>query len=134
MRAAARLQPPKAPARRKVARAVTTSGVAANWAFAGARHAPARSALHFTAIGDRFMQNLPTRTAFLIASAIGATAALPILAKAGPAPAPTFHTQKCFGVAVAGHNDCGAAGRASRPGDPTRTHAPQPCSYAATRT
>jgi len=51
------------------------------------------------------MQNVPTRTAFLIASAIGATAALPMLAKAGPAPVPSFQAEKCFGVAVAGKND-----------------------------
>jgi uncharacterized membrane protein len=62
------------------------------------------------------MQNLPTRTAFLIASAIGATAALPMLAKAGPAPVPSFQAEKCFGVAVAGKNDCGAEGHATQLG------------------
>ena len=68
----------------------------------------------------RPLQCLPTRTAFLIASAIGATVALPLLAKAGPAPAPTFTAEKCFGVALAGHNDCGATGSHSCAGEATQ--------------
>ena len=63
------------------------------------------------------MQNFPTRTAFLVASAIGATVALPMLAKAGPAPTPSFQAEKCFGIAVAGKNDCGATGSHSCAGE-----------------
>ena len=80
------------------------------------------------------MQNLPTRTAFLLASAIGATVALPLLAKAGPAPAPTFAAEKCFGVAVAGHNDCGAIGSHSCAGEATRTNDPKSWIYVPTGT
>lgn len=75
------------------------------------------------------MQHLPTATAFLIASAIGAAAALPLPAKAGPAPAPTFHAEKCFGVALAGHNDCGATGSHSCAGEATRTNDPKSWIY-----
>lgn len=65
-----------------------------------------------------------SRTAFLIASAIGAAVALPALANAGPAAEPSFKAEKCYGVAVAGHNDCAAsnshscAGEAKRSSDP----------------
>jgi hypothetical protein len=48
------------------------------------------------------MQSFPTKTAFLVASVIGATVALPMLAKAGPAPTPSFEAEKCYGIAVAG--------------------------------
>jgi uncharacterized membrane protein len=47
----------------------------------------------------------------LIASAIMAVVAMPSLASAarGPAPVPTFSSEKCFGIAAAGANDCGTA-------------------------
>jgi uncharacterized membrane protein len=70
------------------------------------------------------MQQNTTRIAFLVASAIGATVALPMLAKAGPAPAPSFQAEKCYGVNAAGKNDCASsnshscAGEAKRASDP----------------
>jgi uncharacterized membrane protein len=48
-------------------------------------------------------------TSRLVASAILAAAALPSLAKAGPAPVPTYTSEKCYGVAAGGSNDCGTA-------------------------
>ncbi len=51
------------------------------------------------------------KTSLLIASAIAATASLPvaIALAAGPAPAPTFKAEKCYGIAAAGQNDCQTA-------------------------
>ena len=48
-------------------------------------------------------------TSRLVASAILAATALPSLANAGPAPAPTFASEKCYGIAASGANDCGSA-------------------------
>jgi uncharacterized membrane protein len=45
----------------------------------------------------------------LIAAAVAAAASLPMRADAGPAPAPQFKAEKCFGVAAAGQNDCQTA-------------------------
>jgi uncharacterized membrane protein len=45
----------------------------------------------------------------LLATAITAAAALPALVQAGPAPVPTYTSEKCFGVAAKGGNDCGTA-------------------------
>jgi uncharacterized membrane protein len=45
----------------------------------------------------------------LIAAAVAAAASLPMLADAGPAPVPPYKTEKCFGIAVAGQNDCQTA-------------------------
>jgi uncharacterized membrane protein len=70
------------------------------------------------------MHQSTTRIAFLVASALGATVALPMLAKAGPAPAPSFQAEKCYGINTAGKNDCAAsnshscAGEAKRASDP----------------
>ena len=64
------------------------------------------------------------RTSLLIASAIAATAALPVIATAGPAPTPSFQAEKCYGINVAGKNDCAAsnshscAGEAKQASDP----------------
>jgi uncharacterized membrane protein len=64
------------------------------------------------------------RTSLLIASAIAATAALPVIATAGPAPTPRFQAEKCYGINVAGKNDCAAsnshscAGEAKQASDP----------------
>jgi uncharacterized membrane protein len=81
------------------------------------------------------MQNLPSRTAYLIASAISATVALPLIANAGPAPVPTnFTAEKCFGVALAGHNDCGATGSHSCAGEATKTDDPKSWIYLPTGT
>ena len=50
------------------------------------------------------------RTSLLIASAVAATVSLPIVAAlAGPAPAPAFKAEKCYGIAAAGQNDCQTA-------------------------
>ena len=49
------------------------------------------------------------KTSLLIASAVAATVALPMLASAGPAPAPAFKAEKCYGVAASGQNDCQTA-------------------------
>ena len=69
--------------------------------------------------------NMPlTKTGFLVASAVAATVALPLLANAGPAPAPSFQAEKCYGVNAAGKNDCAAsnshscAGEAKQASDP----------------
>ncbi len=47
-------------------------------------------------------------TRLLIASAVAAALATPIVASAqgGPAPAPTFKAEKCYAIAKAGKNDC----------------------------
>jgi uncharacterized membrane protein len=64
------------------------------------------------------------RTSLLIASAIAATAAVPVIATAGPAPTPSFQAEKCYGINVAGKNDCAAsnshscAGEAKQASDP----------------
>ncbi len=49
------------------------------------------------------------KASLLVASAVAATIALPLLASAGPAPAPAFKAEKCFGVAASGQNDCQTA-------------------------
>jgi uncharacterized membrane protein len=48
---------------------------------------------------------------FVMASALAAALALPLLANAqsGPAPKPKFEAEKCYGVAKAGKNDCQTA-------------------------
>jgi uncharacterized membrane protein len=69
------------------------------------------------------MQSL-SKTGFLITSAVAATGALPLLAKAGPAPDPAFKAEKCFGINAAGKNDCASsnshscAGEAKQAADP----------------
>jgi uncharacterized membrane protein len=59
----------------------------------------------------------------LVASAIAASVALPALAVAGPAPMPTFSSEKCYGIAAKAANDCGTAshscaGSSTKAGDP----------------
>jgi uncharacterized membrane protein len=56
------------------------------------------------------MRDFPTTTAYIIASAAGAMVVAPLLAKAAPAPTPTYQYEKCYGVATAGKNDCAFAG------------------------
>jgi uncharacterized membrane protein len=48
-------------------------------------------------------------TAATLAGSLAAALALATAAKAGPAPAQPG-ADKCYGVALAGHNDCAAAG------------------------
>ena len=61
------------------------------------------------------MQKISTKGALLAASAFTALVAVPFIsqAQAGPAPAPSFTAEKCYGVAAAGKNDCGSAGNNS---------------------
>jgi uncharacterized membrane protein len=51
----------------------------------------------------------------VIASALAAAFAAPTLALAqgGPAPAPKFTAEKCYGLAKAGQNDCASTGNNS---------------------
>lgn len=48
------------------------------------------------------------KTKLITSSALGAALSLAVLgmANAGPASAPKFEAEKCFGVAKAGQNDC----------------------------
>ncbi len=71
------------------------------------------------------MQKISTKSALLAASAFTALVALPMLAaNAGPAPAPSFQAEKCYGINAAGKNDCASsnsnscAGEAKRASDP----------------
>jgi uncharacterized membrane protein len=80
------------------------------------------------------MQRLSSKTALLIASAIGATASLPIVASAGPAPTPTFQAEKCYGIVLAGKNDCGATGSHSCAGEAKVTNDPKSWIYVPTGT
>lgn len=68
-------------------------------------------------------------TALLVASAVAATLALPVIAKAGPAPAPTFQAEKCFGVNAAGKNDCAAANSHSCAGEAKQARDPKSWIY-----
>lgn len=45
----------------------------------------------------------------LIASAILTAVALPVITQAAPAAVPTYTSEKCFGVAARGSNDCATA-------------------------
>lgn len=58
-----------------------------------------------------------TNTALLVASAVAAALVLPALANAGPAPAPSFTAEKCYGVNAAGKNDCASANSHSCAGE-----------------
>jgi uncharacterized membrane protein len=52
---------------------------------------------------------------FVVASALAAAVAAPVLmsAQSGPPPAPTFKAEKCYGLAKAGKNDCASTGNNS---------------------
>ncbi len=47
-----------------------------------------------------------TKSVSFAAAALAATVALPLIAKAGPAPEPQFKAEKCYGIAASGRNDC----------------------------
>jgi uncharacterized membrane protein len=51
------------------------------------------------------------KTRLWIASAVAAAFAMPLVsgAQSGPAPAPKFEHEKCYGIAKAGKNDCQTA-------------------------
>jgi uncharacterized membrane protein len=80
------------------------------------------------------MQKHTTKAALLIASAIGATVALPMLAKAGPAATPTFQAEKCFGINAAGKNDCASSNSHSCAGEAKRASDPASWIYVPTGT
>jgi uncharacterized membrane protein len=54
-------------------------------------------------------------TRYLIASALAAAVTAPVLVSAQkPVPAPTtFKAEKCYGIALAGKNDCASTGNNS---------------------
>jgi uncharacterized membrane protein len=70
-----------------------------------------------------------TATSLLIASAVAATAALTTSANAGPAPAPSFQAEKCYGVNAAGKNDCASANAHSCAGEAKRASDPKSWIY-----
>jgi uncharacterized membrane protein len=74
------------------------------------------------------------KTSLLIASAITATVALPMLAKAGPAPTPSFQAEKCFGVNAAAKNDCASTGNHSCAGEAKRANDPASWIFVPTGT
>ena len=80
------------------------------------------------------MQKHSTKAALLIASAIGATVALPMFAKAGPAPTPSFQAEKCYGINAAGQNDCAASNSHSCAGEAKRASDPASWIYVPTGT
>jgi uncharacterized membrane protein len=51
------------------------------------------------------------KSKLLVASCVAAALAMPLVtpAQGGPAPAPKFEAEKCYGVAKAGKNDCQTA-------------------------
>src|SRR5262249_57311277 len=57
----------------------------------------------------------PYTTLFRSVSALAAAVAAPslVMAQNGPAPAPTFKAEKCYGLAKAGKNDCASTGNNS---------------------
>ncbi|HLG90354.1 MAG TPA: DUF2282 domain-containing protein [Alphaproteobacteria bacterium] len=69
------------------------------------------------------------KTSMLIASAVAATVAAPLLANAGPAPEPTFKAEKCYGIAAAGKNDCGASNSHSCAGEAKHANDPKSWIY-----
>jgi uncharacterized membrane protein len=80
------------------------------------------------------MQKHTTKAALLIASAIGATLALPMLANAGPAATPSFQAEKCFGINAAGKNDCASSNSHSCAGEAKRASDPASWIYVPTGT
>ena len=64
----------------------------------------------------------------LVAAAVAAVIAAPAPAGAGPAPDPIYQAEKCFGISVAGKNDCSTRGH-SCAGDATRDRDPNSWIY-----
>jgi uncharacterized membrane protein len=56
-----------------------------------------------------FHMEIVMRVSMLVAAAVAGAASVQMPANAGPAPAPPFKSEKCFGVAAAGQNDCQTA-------------------------
>ena len=74
------------------------------------------------------------KTSLLIASALTATVALPLFAKAGPAPTPSFQAEKCYGVNAAAKNDCASSNSHSCAGEAKRANDPASWIYVPTGT
>ena len=74
------------------------------------------------------------KTSLLIASAVAATVALPMLAKAGPAPTPSFQAEKCYGINAAAKNDCAASNSHSCAGEAKQASDPKSWIYVPTGT
>ncbi len=74
------------------------------------------------------------KTSLLVASAVAATVALPLLANAGPAPAPSFTAEKCYGINSAGKNDCAASNSHSCAGEAKTAMDPKSWIYVPTGT
>lgn len=73
-------------------------------------------------------------TALLIASAVAATLAVPVLANAGPAPTPMFQAEKCYGINAAGKNDCASSNSHSCAGEAKQAMDPKSWIYVPTGT
>jgi len=73
-----------------------------------------------------------TKTSMVVATAVagalGAALAAQANAQSGPAPAPTFEAEKCYGIAKAGKNDC-ATSTSSCAGTSRRDQAPDAWIY-----
>jgi len=69
------------------------------------------------------------KTALLVAAAVAATAALPLIARPAPAAAPTAEMEKCYGVNAAGKNDCAVAGAHSCAGEAKAANDPKSWIY-----
>jgi uncharacterized membrane protein len=55
------------------------------------------------------------KTKFIVASALAAAVSLPLVvaAQSGPAEKPSYKSEKCYGIAKAGKNDCASTGNNS---------------------
>ena len=69
------------------------------------------------------------KTSLLIASAVAAAVAFPLLAKAAATPAPAAELEKCYGVNAAGKNDCAAEGAHSCAGEAKAANDPKSWIY-----
>jgi len=58
-------------------------------------------------------------TSRLVAAALLAAAAIPVIPQAGPAAVPSYTSEKCYGINAKGSNDC-AAGAHSCAGQSTK--------------
>jgi uncharacterized membrane protein len=91
-----------------VAEANSLASEPRNW-FAGARPISGRSVL---IIAESAVEKSSMNNRVMIVSALAVAVIAPNLAAAqgGPAPVPSFKSEKCCGLAKAGSNDCAATG------------------------
>ncbi|MGO8919132.1 MAG: DUF2282 domain-containing protein [Stellaceae bacterium] len=80
------------------------------------------------------MQSRSATSSLFIASAVAATLALPLIANAGPASAPSFQAEKCYGINAAGKNDCAASGNHSCAGEAKQASDPKSWLFVPTGT